>query len=185
MRPHEDAIWELAAEGGMAALTVENLRRKLSCSPSVLSALYPEPGFMVLLLIEQIHRQALEVKGDTSLSLHDRLTETVMTHFDAALPHRPAVARLWDDLMLKPITLIMLRPYVVKMVKRILQARGAETENSLNDQGNDLWNGVRTSAYMCLFLYVLRVWIYDGSPHQEKTLTALDKGLKNLSRLTW
>jgi hypothetical protein len=45
---NESAIWELAAEGGMAALTVERLEEKTSGNPQDLLSLYPEPFFIVV-----------------------------------------------------------------------------------------------------------------------------------------
>jgi hypothetical protein len=174
---NESAIWELAAEGGMAALTVERLEEKTSGNPQDLLSLYPEPFFMVVCLMDGIHQQALEQKSDDSLSSHDRLTDQVMTHLDAALPHRHTIARLWDDLVLMPVTLLSLRPYLVRIVRRILKDGGIKND--------DAWEVLRTPAYVTLFLYVFYTWLYDKSPHQEHTLTTLDKGLRKLEKLSW
>ncbi len=174
---NEQAIWKLALEGGMAALTVDRLAEETGQSPLSLSHLYPEPAFMVLVLMEEIHNQTMATRPPDTLSTHDRLTDMVMNHLDASFIHREAIRRLWSDLVTMPTALLTLRPYLMKMVARILKESGVET--------NDLWAPIRLRAYFGLFLYVLYIWLYDETPQQEHTLVSLDKGLKQLEALPW
>lgn len=174
---NEQAIWKLAAEGGMAALTVERLAEETGESPLKLGRLYPEPAFMVLVLVEKIHNQSMTSLPPSTTSMQDRLTDMVMNHLDASLAHRESIRRLWSDLVSMPPALLTLRPYLMKMVARILKESGVES--------NDLWAPIRLRAYFALFLYVLYTWLYDETPQQEHTLVSLDKGLKQLEALPW
>lgn len=174
---NEQAIWKLVAEGGMAALTVERLAEETGESPLKLSQLYPEPAFMVLVLMEEVHNQTMSIPPSPSSSTQDRLTDMVMNHLDASLVHRESIRRLWSDLITMPQALLTLRPYLMKMVARILKESDVAS--------NDLWAPIRLRAYFALFLYVLYTWLYDDTPQQEHTLVCLDKGLKQLEALPW
>ncbi|MCE3230401.1 MAG: transcriptional regulator, TetR family protein [Alphaproteobacteria bacterium] len=173
------AIWKLASEGGMAALTIDRLAKETGRGVLELESLYPDPSFMVLVLMEEIHNQTMSALPAFSVSTspHDRLTDMVMAHLDACLVHRQAIRRLWGDLMSMPLTLLALRPYLMKMVARILKECGVEE--------GSLWGPIRLRAYFAFFLYVFYVWIYDDTPQQEQTLVSLDRGLKQLGALPW
>lgn len=174
---NEQAIWKLAGEGGMAALTVDRLAKETGQSTLELGGLYPDPAFMVLVLMEEVHNQAMAVPPIPTLSTQDRLTDMVMAHLDACLVHREIIRRLWGDLVSMPLVLLTLRPYLMKMVARILKECGIEED--------DLWGPIRLRAYFALFLYVLYVWIYDDTSQQEQTLVSLDRGLKQLGDIPW
>lgn len=178
---NEQAIWKLAADGGMAALTVDRLAQETGQSALELASLYPDPVFMVLVLMEDIHNQAMEslLAGGPgpACSVQDQLTDRVMAHLDACLIHREAVRRLWGDLASMPLAILTLRPYLLKMVARILKECGMD--------GNSLWFPVQLRVYCALFLYVLYVWIYDDTPHQEQALVTLDRGLRQLGGIPW
>jgi len=174
---NEQAIWKLATEGGMAALTINRLAEETGENPFKLGRLYPEPAFMVLVLVEAIHNRTMATPPPSASSTQDYLTDMVMSHLDASFTHRDSIRRLWSDLVTMPKTLLTLRPYLMKMVARILKESGIES--------NDLWGPIRLRAYFGLFLYVLYVWLYDDTPQQEHTLVTLDKGLKQLEALPW
>jgi hypothetical protein len=174
---NEQAIWKLVGEGGIAALTIDRLTEETGESPLKLSQLYPEPEFMVLVLVETIHNQSMTTLPPSTSSTQDRLTDMVMHHLDLSLVHRESIRRLWSDLVTMPSALLTLRPYLMKMVARILKESGIES--------NDLWAPIRLRAYFGLFLYVLYTWLYDETPQQEHTLVTLDKGLKQLEALPW
>ena len=173
---NEEAIWELAAEGGLSALTSERLAIKTGQDPLDLNRLYPESAYMLITVIDQVHTQAMAMPV-TSGSAQDRLTDIVMVHLDVSLPHREAIRRLWDDLLTRPLTLSALYPRLLKIATRILKESGIA--------GEDLWAPLKARAYLGLFLYVLSTWIRDDSPQQEQTLVILDKGLKLLGGLPW
>jgi hypothetical protein len=172
---NEQAIWKLAADGGLAALTIDRLAQETGQSSLDLASLYPDPAFMILVLMEDIHNQTLRTLPPSTLSTQDRLTDMVMAHLDACLPHREEIRRLWGDLVSKPLMLLTLRPYLMKIVERILKECGVEDDK--------LWAPIRLRAYFALFLYVLYVWVYDETPQQEHTLVTLDRGLKQLGDL--
>jgi hypothetical protein len=174
---NEQTIWKLVAEGGMSALTIDRLAGETGESPVNLSHLYPEPAFMVLVLVEAIHNQSMITLPPSTSSMQDRLTDMVMNHLDASLVHRESIRRLWADLITMPSVLLTLRPYLMKIVARILKESGVES--------NDLWAPIRLRAYFALFLYVFYAWLYDDTPQQEHTLVSLDKGLKHLEALPW
>jgi hypothetical protein len=174
---NEQAIWKLAAEGGMAALTIDRLAEETGQNALDLGSLYPDPAYMVLVLMEAIHNQTMQTLPPSTLSTQDRLTDMVMSHLDTCLPHRMEIRRLWGDLVSMPMTLLTLRPYLMKMVARILRECGLEEDSLLAP--------VRLRAYFALLLYVLYVWVYDDTPQQEHTLVVLDRGLKQLGGVPW
>jgi hypothetical protein len=173
---NEEAIWELAAESGLSALTIERLAARTGQDSIDLNRLYPDPAYMLITVIDQIHNQAMTMPV-TSGPVQDRLTDIVMSHLDASLPHRETIRCLWDDLLISPLTVLTLRPYLLKIASHILQESGVASE--------DLWMPIKLRAYLGLFLYVLSTWIRDDSPQQEQTLVTLDKGLKLLGELPW
>jgi hypothetical protein len=174
---NEQAIWRLAGDGGMAALTIDRLAQETGCDVLELNSLYPEPAFMILVLFEDIHTRALQTSSISGSSTHDRLTDLVMAHLDFCLDYRGTIRRLWLDLLAMPLTMLTLRPYLLKMVAHILKECGLKND--------DLFAPIRLRAYFALFLYVMYVWIYDDSSQQEKTLVVLDRGLKKLEDLSW
>ncbi len=174
---NEDVIWKLASEGGMAALTVERLAKETGQNSLELSNLYPDPAFMVLVLMEEAHSQTMATVQPSSLPVQDRLTDLVMAHLDTCLSHRESIQKLWGDLIAMPMALLVLRPYFMKIVARILKECGMEE--------NSLLSPLRLRAYVVLFLYVFYTWIYDTSPQQEQTLVVLDRGLKKLGDIPW
>jgi hypothetical protein len=174
---NEQAIWKLAQEGGMSALTVERLANETDQNALDLASVYPEPAFMVVGIVEEIHNNTMQSLAPSALATHDHLIDVVMAHLDACLPHRQTIQRLWSDLVSMPTVLLTLRPYLMKIVDRILQHCGLEE--------NTILAPVRLRAYFALFLYVLYVWIYDDTSQQEKTLVALDQGLKRLGDIPW
>ena len=174
---NETAIWKLADEGGMAALTIDRLALETGKHAVDLSSLYPDPAFMVLVLMEEIHNISMQSLPPKTLSTHDRLTDLVMSHLDACVSHRDTIRRLWGDLVSMPGTLLTLRPHLMKMVDQILKECGVKND--------DLWSPIRLRAYFALFLYVFYVWLYDETPQQEHALVTLDRGLKQLEELPW
>lgn len=174
---NEQAIWKLAQEGGMSALTIERLAYETGRNVLELTNIYPEPAFMLVGIIEDIHNTTMQSLSPSSLPTHDHLIDVVMAHLDACLPHRQTIQRLWSDLVGMPTVLLTLRPYLMKIVDRILQHCGLEEKT--------IFAPVRLRAYFALFLYVLYVWIYDDTSQQEKTLVALDQGLKRLEDVPW
>jgi hypothetical protein len=173
---NEEAIWELAAEGGLAALTIERLATKTGQDPIDLNRLYPDPAYMLITVIDHVHIQAIAMPVPSD-SAQDCLTDIIMSHLDVSLSHREAIRCLWDDLFNHPLMLLTLRPYLLKIASRILKESGIAKE--------DLWMPIKLRAYLSLFLYVLSTWIRDDSPQQEQTLIVLDKGLKLLGDLPW
>lgn len=173
----EQAIWKILSEGGMKALTIERLALETEQNVFDLRQLYPEPAFMVLVLINALHRQAMTIDCEASLSTQDCLTDMVMNHFDVSLIHRETIRSLWADLMKMPTVLMTLRPYLMKIVEAILKKCGMPQD--------DFWAPVRLRAYFAFLLYIFYVWLYDDSSQQEQTLVSLDKGLKQLENLPW
>jgi hypothetical protein len=174
---NEQAIWKLAAEGGMPALTLERLAEETGQSPIDLGVLYPEPAYMVLVLMEEIHNQTMETVPPSTLPMQDRLTDMIMAHLDACIPHRETIQRLWGDLVSMPLVLLTLRPYLMKMVEQILKECGMKEDTPFAP--------LRLRAYFALCLYVFYTWIYDESLQQERSLVVLDRGLKKLGDFPW
>lgn len=174
---NEQAIWKLATEGGMSALTIDRLAEETGQDILDLKNLYPEPAYMIVVLMEEIHNQTMETIPPSTLPMQDRLTDLVMAHLDTCLPHRESIKRLWGDLMAMPMILLTLRPYFMKIVSAILKESSMEEDTLLAP--------LRLRAYMALFLYVFYTWIYDDSLQQEETLVVLDRGLKKLGDFPW
>ncbi|MBX9804447.1 MAG: hypothetical protein K2Y18_01690 [Alphaproteobacteria bacterium] len=174
---NEEALWKLADEGGLAALTVDRLAQETGQHTLDLKTLYPDPAFMVLVLMEEIHNQAMTTQIESTSAILDRLTDQIMAHLDACLAHRETIRRLWGDLVSTPMVVLTLRPYLMKMVGRVLKECGLKDD--------DLWSPIRLRAYAALIIYVLYTWLYDETPQQEHTLVTLDRGLKQLSEMPW
>lgn len=163
--------WQLLETHGIKGLTVEAVAEKIGIPLSELNRLYPEQAYLILSLIEPLHERAMiNLPKFSEETVSERLFESIMAHFDEALPYKLGAGRLCNEIVWHPCLLMTLKPYALKMTKTILASAGLETSSLLGS--------LRARLYLGFFLYILWIWLSDNSEDQSKTMAALDQGLK-------
>lgn len=109
---------------------------------------------------------------DAALPIHDRLLEATLVVFDALMPDKPALNRLYPDLAESPCTLNDFIP----------MARGFFTRMfvQLELAPDDLTSKARLHTYTIYFNHWLRIWLKDETPDQSNTMAAIDQDLTKL-----
>src|SRR6478736_908232 len=167
------AALELAAEGGWKAVTfsaiamrssvsLADLRREFTCKTDILRAFQAEIDAEVL---------AKSKPATPEQSPRDRVFDTVMTRFEAMTPYKPALRRISAALCCHPAEAAHLLPSSLASHYLMLTGAGAKLEGP--------GAGLRVAGLASIYAKVFRVWLDDSSPGLDRTMTALDRRLKN------
>jgi len=110
-----------------------------------------------------------EATAGPDISVRDRLFGIIMAHFDAAQPHRKAVAMLVHAARRDPALALFGAATLPATVARLVDAAGVATTG---------WLGpLRIQALTLLYLRVARTWLADDSADLAATMKALDSAL--------
>jgi ubiquinone biosynthesis protein COQ9 len=167
------AALELAAEGGWRSVTftaiaertglgLADLRRDFTCKADILKAFQAEIDAEVL---------AKTKAAAPEQSPRDRVFDMIMTRFEVMTPYKPALRRISSDLCCHPAEAAQLLPSTLASQYWMLAGAGAK----LNGPGV----GLRVTGLAAIYAKVFRVWLDDSSPGLDRTMTALDRRLKN------
>jgi hypothetical protein len=130
------------------------------------------------MLHDDIHRKAMltavEDGSVSATSIHDKLFEVIMAHFDEMQDRRVAVSRLWHDMLLAPSFWWVFRPHFSAACQRVLSAAKVNTAGMLGD--------AKLQAFNVFCLSLMPVWLSDKSMDQSKTMSVLDGGLRRLGQ---
>ena len=173
------ASWELAATQGLSGLTTENLAQALSCPHNKLKHLFPDQqAHILLLMLSEVDREATDLLPSpfAGQAAQEILFDQIMTYLDVIKPHHQTIKGLWDELWCEPITALPIKSHLSKILERTLEQASIDTAG---------WLGyVRIEAFTVFCLYILNCWVNDSTPNQEKTMAALDQGLRKLEKLS-
>ena len=171
-----ESAWEILAEAGVPGLTIENMAQSLSCTISELQHLLPSQASIILMLHDDIHRQAMQSidKVDDSSQTHDLLFEAIMAHFDELEQHRVAVKRLWHDMLLTPSFWLEFRPHFSAACRNVLNYASVDTSGPTGS--------AKVFAFSAFCLTLLPVWLSDSSNDRSKIMTVVDQGLRRLGQ---
>ena len=171
------AALELAAEGGWNAVTfaaigertglsLADLRRDFTCRTDILRAFQMEIDAAVL---------AKAKLAASEQSPRDRVFDIVMTRFEVMTSYKTALRRISADLCCRPAEAAQLLPSSLASQYWMLAGAGAKLEGP--------GAGLRVAGLASIYAKVFRVWLDDSSPGLDRTMTALDRRLKNGERL--
>lgn len=164
-----ETAWGLATKQGLLGLNVERIAEAVSIPLSKIKDLLPEPADAILLLVADVLRK-IKITSNPALSEQDRLFDALIQGFDMAEPHKPAIQKLWRDLMWKPLLLWQIVPSFQKKIDEIAQ--------SLTENDGYLGKSLTGLGIRAIFFNTYLTWIDDETLDLSKTMATLDQSLK-------
>ncbi len=131
---------------------------------------------------------------DHKLPIHDRLLEATLIIFDAMLPDKPLLARLYPELMQSLCVITELRRVIHGFFLRLFVRIGINNTSStgLGDLASMTYGGAdvtkstfisnimdeaRLHIYIGHYAHWITVWLSDDTPDQSIILTTIDQQL--------
>ncbi len=139
-------------------------RKGLGSEPSETLSVY-------LYYLESKVRPQLQIL-DTSLPIHDRLLETTLLIFDAALDDKNVMKIIYDDLLTAPCLVKTIISNACDLFSRIF--------NQIGLPADDLESKTRLNVYVFYFSRWLSTWFDDTTPDQSLILAVVDRDLNQL-----
>ena len=109
---------------------------------------------------------------ESALPIHDRLLEATLIVFDALLPDKSALNRLYADMLSSPCVLKDFIPIARGFFMRMF--------SQLDLAPDDLTSKARLHMYTMYFTQWLRIWLNDETADQSETMAAIDQDLAQL-----
>ncbi len=103
-------------------------------------------------------------------SARDRLFDVLMLRFDVLQPDKKAVAMIVRDALCNPLAALCYRPQLLASMAWMLEAAGL---SSAGPAGM-----LRANGLSLVYLAALRAWLGDDSADKAKTMSVLDRGLR-------
>lgn len=166
------AAFEIAAEEGWSAVTfpaiaersrlgLGELRTEFTCKSDLLKAFQTEVDAEVL---SQMKPSAAEQAP------RDRLLDLMMTRFEVMAPYKSALKSIAQDVSCKPGEQAQLLCSTLASQYWMLAAAGAK----LGGPGAAL----RVAGLAGIYAKAFRAWLGDDTPGLDRTMAALDRGLR-------
>ena len=144
-----------------AGLGLADLRREFKCKSDILKAFQAEIDAEML------------AKAKTTMpeqKARDRVFDMAMTRFEVMGPHKPALKRIACDLRCRPGEAAML--FCSGLASQYWMLAGA----GIKPDG--LGGALRVAGLAAVYARVFEVWLDDETPGLDRTMAALDRGLK-------
>ena len=155
------SLTEIAEEAG---LSLADLHRHFASKNEILESFFRSIDQATLAETER-------ARGGT----RDRLFDVIMSRFDALTPRREAILGILNDWRSNPVQALSMLPGFWNSLAWMLEAAGAPAWGL---KGLLLRKGLAV-----VYVNAFRAWIDDDSPNLEKTMTALDAGLRYAERV--
>ncbi|MSP68184.1 MAG: TetR family transcriptional regulator [Alphaproteobacteria bacterium] len=105
----------------------------------------------------------------------DRLFDVMMRRFDALGPYRKGLAAVARDLPRDPLTVLCLKPRLLRSMAWMLEVAGIGT--------GGIAGCLRVGGLAAIHADVMRTWLKDDSEDKAETMAALDRRLRQAERL--
>lgn len=171
-----EAALGLAAETGWQQLSLAAAAQRAEVSLVSAYEAFPDKRALLEGIIGRVDRAVLR-DGPASAedSPRDRLFEILMRRFDALQADRAGMVAILRGLPLDPLAAIAALPALARSMAWILEAAG------LSAQG--IAGSLRIKAIAVVYLAALRVWLNDDSPDMARTMSMVDRGLREAEGL--
>ena len=172
-----DAAFELFAEKGWQATSLNDIADAVGVSLSDLSAEFGLKSQILTAVIEKVDKEVLEDTdpADSEESHRDRLFDILMRRFDALLPYKEGLERVTRDLPRDPSTAFVVACRVKRSLSWMLAAAGIDSDG--------LRGMLRVKGLGAVWALTMRDWFSDDSPDMSKTMASLDKNLARAESL--
>ncbi len=130
---------------------------------------------------------------DHNLPIHDRLLEATLVIFDAMLPDKLLLARLYPELRRSPCVITELQRIIHGFFSRLFVHIGINNPTSmgLGDLASmtygstdtkstftsNILNEARLYVYIGHYVHWMTIWLSDNTPDQSLTLATIDQQL--------
>jgi ubiquinone biosynthesis protein COQ9 len=169
-----DAYLDFFAARGFGPATVAAVAEHCDAHPSALVDALGDRWAALDAFTRRLDRAGVAAT-DGSGSVRDRLFDMAMARFDAAQPHRSALAALDAETRRRPALGVALLATLPRTSALLLSAAGA---NTIGIDGL-----VRVQAFAAILADAGRVWMSDADVDQGETMRALDRRLDQAERL--
>ncbi len=170
-----DTALSLAETRNWSRLTLSEIAEESGISLAELHRNFTSKNEILETYFRSVDQMTLAGAESARGSIRDRLFDVVMCRFDALSPRRHAILAILNDLRSDPATALSLLPGFWRSLTWIVEAAGA---SPVGLRGLALRKGLAV-----VYLNAFRVWIDDDSPSLDRTMAALDKGLRYSERL--
>jgi len=161
------------AARGFGPATLDAVARHAATTPAALVEAVGDRWAALDAFTRHLDRAGLAA-ADPNGSVRDRLFDLTMARFDAAVPHRAALAALSAEARRRPALALALAATLPRTAALYLSAAGA---NTIGVTGI-----VRVQAFAAMLADVGRTWLADADPDQGTTMRALDRRLDQAER---
>lgn len=171
-----DAWLAAFAASGWEGARIDAVAQGAGIDVAALAAHYPDRWSAVAGLRRRVELAALsEAASDPEASVRERLFSLIMAGFDAAQPHRDAVAVLYRAARREPALTALALANVALSLGRVAAAAGVEGGG---------WRGpLRLQALAWAHRAAFRAWLEDESADLAATMRTLDGALGRIERL--
>ncbi len=169
-----DAYLNFFATEGFGPATIDAVARASGAAPSGLVEAIGDRWAALDGFMRRLDRAGLAAT-DAVGSVRDRLFDMTMARFDAARPHRAALAELSVEARRRPALGLALLSTLQRTAALLLSASGVNTIG---------FSGLaRVQGFAAILGDVGRVWLADEDTDQGGTMRALDRRLDQVERL--
>ena len=172
-----NATFALAAEMPWNRIKLHQIAGLAGISLADLYKEAPSKHMVLCLLSRQVNEAVLRghtISPESTDTPRERLFEVLMARFDAMRPFRAGLKSVADDLPRDPGAAALLGLLVPGAMAWMLEAANIDTTGM---------NGpVKTVVLTSLYARVLRTWLAETSEDDARTMSELDKRLKQAER---
>lgn len=160
----------LAAERGWRGLALADIAHRANVSMTDLVDRFSGKTAILDAYARSIDRRMMEGTIEAEENPRDRLFDVVMRRFEAMAPDRRALAIILRDTGTDPWAMACGARRFTRSMALALETAGISTSS--------LIGLARIEGLAAVHLYVMKVFLDDDSPDLSKTMTALDKALR-------
>ena len=153
---------------GFGPATIDAVARHAATTPAALVEVVGDRWAALDAFTRRLDRAGVAA-ADPNGTVRDRLFDMVMARFDAAAPHKDAVAALAAEARRRPALGFAAANTLPRTAALFLSAAGVNTIG--------LTGIVRAQAFAAMLADVGRTWLGDTDPDQGNTMRALDRRL--------
>jgi AcrR family transcriptional regulator len=166
------AALELAATQGWAHTTLNDIASRANISLAELHERFPTKAAILAEFAARIDGKMLQeaASEEADEPARDRLFATIMRRFDLLAPHKEAIRAIFRDLSRDPAALLCALGPAQSSAVWMLEAAG------LNSSG--VKGLARRTGLGLIYSDILRTWLRDDSVDFAKTMSALDRRLR-------
>lgn len=172
-----EAALKLAGDTAWRNISLGDIARAARVSLAALHENFSSKTAIVAAVMAQTDAAVLSGIDSAAESepARDRLLDAIMRRLDALQPHKPAIRSILRDLPADPASLICLAPGFFNAMAWTLEAAGI---GSAGPAGR-----LRVKGLGLIYVGALRVWARDDTEDHARTLSYLDRRLRQAEQL--